>query len=995
MMQALRFSFFLLLASWSVFAQQQVVRGVVKDTRTGQPLAGASIYLRGSLNIGTVSDENGAFELQLPSSEGTLVVSFIGYKEKTITVSTATGTTLTVFMDEDIARLGEVVVSGLASQTKRANLATSVPKLTAAELTGGTTQQTLDGALYGKFTGAAVTSSSGAPGGGIAVRLRGLTSITGSSQPLYIIDGVYVDNSSIPAGLNLVSRAAAGGSQSNQDNPSNRIADLVPEDIESIEVLKGPSASAIYGSRAAAGVIIINTKRGEKGFRVNFDQNIGQTSMINPLGQRQWDEQKVQQYVPDELNNFIQARDNGQIFDYERELYGHRGRLLNSHLSVSGGSDKTSFYSSFLLKDEEGIVKNTGYEKTSFRLNLAHKITDRIRLNLGGNYIQSSADRGFFNNDNSGTTMGISYISTYPWANLFPDANGNYPDNPYTSSNFLQTRDLITNNESVRRLIMGATLDAELLQTRRSQLRFVGTAGLDTYTLTTTAIFPRTLQFQREGRGTNGAVIVGNTNLVNKTFQGFLVHEFFPNAKWSFSTQAGILYLDFTRNTVLSTATQLIGSQTNLTQAGSFAVEQFIVPEKDFGYYVQEEINFDDKLIATVGVRADKSSNNGDANRIYYFPRANVALNLHNFDFWQSVAEASRISQWKLRAAYGEAGRFANFGSIFTPFSNVVIDGLPGSLIGAVQGNTAIGPERQTELEFGTEIGFFNGRISFEANYYIKTAKDLLLTAQAPGSSGFVSFIRNAAEMQNKGIELSLRAQVIKTNTFEWNSSVNWWRNQGVVTRLDVPAFNVGAFGATLGTFRIEEGKSPTQIVGIDPDGDPQTGLKVLGDATPDFQMGWQNFLSYRNWELSFLWHWKKGGDAINLTFLLFDLSRTSPDYDDRDLDPTGQLNNGDYRISQLGNSAAVFVEDASYVRLREMGLFYNFKQQQLSGLFGNGFVRGIRLGVSAYNLLNFFRYRSYDPEVSNFGQDGISSVVDVAPFPSARRVYFHVGFRF
>lgn len=358
--------------------------------------------------------------------------------------------------------------------------------------------QTLDGALAGKFSGAIVSSNSGAPGGGMSVKLRGITSVFGNSQPLYIVDGVYVDNSSISAGLNAVSAAAGGGSSSNQDNPSNRIADLDPNDIENIEILKGASAAAIYGSRAAAGVVIITTKSGRSGkTQIQLTQSLGFNSAINLLGMRNYDEDKVRASFGDAaVPNFIAARDSGRLVDYEDELYGDTGFISNTAFNITGGNDRTGFFAGFSHKNEEGIVKRTGYEKTSVRLNLNHKISDQLKIGLNSNYINSSTDRGFFNNDNTGTTIGIALTGTPPWVDLFPDANGNYPDNPNGASNPLQTRDLITNNEEVNRVIMGGSVEWDIYNTSRSSLKLTARAGLDSYDLLTKAIFPKVLQFQ-------------------------------------------------------------------------------------------------------------------------------------------------------------------------------------------------------------------------------------------------------------------------------------------------------------------------------------------------------------------------------------------------------------------------------------------------------------------------------------------------------------------
>ncbi len=965
---------------------QFTATGTVQDT-DGEPLIGVSIVVKGTA-LGTVTDLDGSFSLQVPSDPAVLVFSYTGYASQEVEVSAA-NPRVEVTLETATTLLDEVVVTGLATTVKRANLANSVASIDARKLTGVTTQQTMDGALYGKFTGANISANSGAPGGGITVKLRGITSLTANSQPLYIIDGVYLDNSAIKAGFDVVSLSQAGGSTSVQDDPSNRIADIDPEDIERIEILKGASAAAIYGSRAGAGVVIITTKRGQAGkTRVNLSQSFGANMLLKKLGQRQWDEQKVEQFFgAAEVPNFVAARNAGKIFDYEEELYGNTGFLSNSRVSVSGGDDRTKFFGGLTYKNEDGIVKNTGYEKTSVRLNLDRKISDWLDLGVSTNYIHSSADRGYFNNDNSGTTLGISFVGTPPWVDLHPDENGVFPDNPLGSANFLQTAEQVTNNESVDRVIVGGNLKARLISRDNQSLNFILRGGVDYYTLSTTAIFPRTLQFQKNGNGTDGASIQGVTRNTNKNIAAFLVHSYYTDGGVNFRTQVGVTAEDFNQNTIRGTATFLVGTQTNLDQAGSIQVEQNRILQEDRGFFIQEEVNINDQVILTAGLRGDRSSNNGDPTDMNFYPKASAAINLHQFDFWNS----SLLDQLKLRVAFGQSGNFPRFGATFTSLAPVVIGGSTGSIIGTQRGNTSLGPERQTEIEGGFDVGLLGNKLNLEFTYYNKTIDDLVLNVNVPPSSGFIQQWLNVGSIENRGVELGLSATPIARPDFSWDFTTNFWLNRAEVTELRVPAFVTGAFGATLGTYYIQEGKSPTQLVGIGPaerdeDGD---GLVVYGDAEPDFNVSWFNTLQYGNWDLTFLWHWKQGGDNINLTTLLSDIFGTSPDFDDKTLDPSGQLTNGNYRLSQLGVSAEPFIEDASYIRLREVALYYRIPRSVFNDILG------LRIGVSGRNLLNFFDYNSYDPEVSNFGTNAISSVVEVTPFPSSKRVFFHINASF
>ncbi len=792
--------------------------------------------------------------------------------------------------------------------------------------------------------------------------------------------------------MNAVSAAAAGGSASNQDNPSNRIADINPEDIANIEILKGASAAAIYGSRAAAGVIIITTKRGKAGeTKFKFSQSTGWTSALNLLGTRDYTEQRVRDTFGDAAAaDFVAANNAGTLVDYEDEIFGENGFLSISNFSMSGGDAKSKFYAGVTHNNEQGIVKNTGYEKTSLRLNLDHRAKDWLKFSLSSNYIYSSADRGFFNNDNSGTTIGIALTATRPWDNLFPNADGIYPNHPNNSSNPLQTRDLMTNNEKVNRFIVGGSANLDIYKNDNSGLELILRGGVDVYGLQSRAIFPKELQFQKPPGGLNGVSVQGDVQNKNYNLSAFLVHNFNTSNDISFTTQAGLTNEFFDQNSELITASGLVASETNVDQAANTGVNQTRLKQEDSGFFAQEEINFQDMFIATFGVRGDKSSNNGDANELAYYPKGSLAVNINEFGFW---SESSKWNQFKLRAAYGEAGNFPPFGALFTSYNAFSTDGVLGiSLIG-IRGDANLKSERQKELEFGSDMSFFDGRVELTGTYYIKTIDDLILRAALEPSTGYTTQFVNAGEMQNKGIELALNTTPIKTDDFQWDLGINWFKNKSEITRLDVPAFNIGAFGATLGTYRIEEGESATQIVGIGPN-PGENGFQKWGDAEPDFQMAFNNNIRYKNIELSFLWQWKKGGDNVNLTTLLTDLNGTSHDYDDIALDPDGVLGNGRYRVSQLGSSAEVFVEDASYVRLRELGLYYTLPSKLLAGVIG-GNIDSVRLGFSGTNILNFFDYNSYDPEVSNFGGNTPFTGVEVTPFPSSKRYLFHLAVNF
>lgn len=996
--------YFKLLAVFSVIffstqiaKAQYTVSGTVTDASTGETLVGVTVF-DAATNAGTSTNIEGEYSLELPAGETSLRFSSVGFITQNIEVTGENGeeVTLDVELRPDVANLEELVVTGLASSIKRENLANAITKVDADQLVERTPPQTLDAAFKGKIPGVSIRSQSGAPGGGINVQMRGVSTLgAGSSQPLYVIDGVYVNNDAISNSRYLTT----GANSTAEDNSANRLSDINPEDIQSIEVLKGPSAAAIYGQRANAGVIIITTKQGQSGkTQVNFSQDVGFNNALNLQGVAEWNEEKVEIYstvfgrnVNNELTAYNQAANAGQLHDYEDILYGNRGMISQTNIGISGGNNSTSFYLSGTTRSEDGIIENTGFERNSLRLNVDHRINDNISVASRSSYMYSDNQRGFTGNQNgTGGSIGYALAYTPTYAQLFPDEQGNYPNNPYFSDNMLSIVANAVNNQNVQRLIQGIQVDADIISNESGNLSLSVDGGIDYLTFKSMVWMPTFLQNQQSNANPGDVVHTIEDNF-NSNIQAVLSFATSVN-ELQLNTQAGFSRFDQLQNRNVVRGQGLVAGQTGTGNANiQSIINQSEVDVVDLSWFAQEEINWNDKVIATLGGRFDRSSLNASQDEYYFYPKASLAVNLLNFDF----IDDSILNQLKPRIAYGETGGLPNFGVTFRSMNAGNIGGFLATSVTTRDIDPNLKPERAKELEFGIDLAMLDNRLSLEATYYNKNVEDLILDEQVPASSGISVIATNAADLVNKGVELTLGLNPVRNPNLNWFSTILYWKNSSEITDLNIDGFTTGGFGTSLSNYLIQDGFSPTTIVGLPSVDDPSL-FTVYGDAQPDFEMSFSNeFNIYRNFDFSFLWHWKKGGDNINLSQLLTDAGGTSPDWNEN-IENT-DLANGVYpkgldRLINGGSGAYVY--DASYVKLREVGLYYTIPTNTLASFFGNS-VSKIKLGASANNVLLFSDYPSYDPETSVFGTQAINNSVEVTPFPTSRQFMFHVNIDF
>ena len=984
---------FSLFSIAALFGQALEISGTVTESLTGNPLPGANIAVKGT-NLGTASDRDGNFSMSLPNfGEATLVVTFIGYFSEEITLTQSTSD-LSITMKEDVLKVSEIVVTGLATSVKRRNLANSVGTVSAKELIP-VPAQTLERALNGKIAGVTVTQNTGAPGGGISINLRGTSTITGSTQPLYVVDGVIISNAAIQSGLDLITDATGAGSATPQGQPTNRIADLNPNDIANIEVLKGASAAAIYGSKASNGVVIITTKSGVVGeTRIDVTQQIGFTSILNKIGARRFTAATAEaQYGQKGLDAF--NANGGKFIDQEDVLFGETGFLSETTLSVRGGSERTQFYISGLVQDEDGIVKNTGYQKFSGRVNINHKISDRLKIAAYTTFARTESDRSITGNENAGTTtLGFALAFTPSFVDIeAKDENGNFVANSVAGagSNPAESVALLKNKETVYRTINSLRLDWNLMRSENQTLDFNAIGGVDFFSAEHFVFSPNELQFERDS-ALPGESINGETVSIFSNLYFNATHSYTTAGNIMFRTTAGLQFENRNQNNVLVNANGLIQTQSSVDQAASIQVFQTINKQRERGFFAQEEIDWNEKIYLTGAVRGDASSANGDTEKYYLYPKASASLRLSEFMDMSSFA-----SEFKLRVAYGETGNLPKANAKFSNLITETIGGQTGLRPDPLTGDPNIKPERTKEIEMGFDATILNGNGTIEVTYYRQNIEDLILEAEVPFSSGFSAISTNAGEMRTTGWEFSLGLTPIRSKNLNWTSRINFFTTDTEITKLNVDPFGHGGFALFLGEMRVQKGFSPTAIVGAESVfNDDGTIDNILGNANPDFNMSFNNNIKFGNFDLSFLWDWQKGGDVINLGKLLTDLGGTSADFDDEVTFtlPDGTTSTGPagtQRLTVLGTITAPYIESASYIKLRELSLSYSLPSSMVNNMFG-GQLSYLRLGVAGRNLIMIADYSGYDPEVSQFG-NVVARGLDTLPFPSSRQFYFNVAF--
>jgi TonB-linked SusC/RagA family outer membrane protein len=967
----------------ALLAQQRRLVGSVRVEGTAEPISGAIVsVINGTAAAQT--DDQGRFTLIVPSAAQRLRVRALGYGARDIAAPGAD--TVTLFLTRAALTLDQVVVTGQATVISKRNAITSTSNVDSAEL-NRVPAPAVDIALAGKIAGANIQTNSGAPGGGAQIQIRGSNTVIGASDPLIVVDGVIYSNASIPSGLYTVTGSgSASGTGPTQDDVANRLADLNPNDIVNIEVLKSAAASSIYGSKAANGVVIITTNRGQAGKpRAHITQRLGWSSLLRGPGERVLDVATAEQIYtsPEDASVIEGLAVNGKLpfYDHLKELAGGKAPASETQVDVGGGSGNTTYYVSGDVKRDNGIIHNTFAERQALRLNLNQHLSERLDLGVTSAFVHSNSDRGFINNDNTGAgmTYALAYIPSFV---PLLDANGHFrvPEFTYLGSNPLQTAALGKNGETVNRFTGGATLNANAWSNDKQSLRLIGAAGADIFSQRDAIIAPPELFFQASLQNP-GASTLSNGDARYVNWNANAIHTYTPGSLFQTTTSAGLQYEDRQLEISRATARGLLPGQSNITQGSVFGEQQEnLSTERTIALYGQEQVMaFDERLTIEAGLRAERSSVFGNTNKFYVFPKTGASYRFPDL--------LGSGSDFKLRAAYGETGNQPLFGQKFTTLSTTVIGGNVGTNVAGISGAPDIEPERVKELEGGFDAATWGGRATLEVTAYKRRTTNLLLNRTPAPSSGFTQVILNGGQLSNEGIETALALQVIKRGDFAWLSRTTYSHDHSNVDKLPVPGFRppTAGFGLAFGEFFLQPGRPIDQIIGqtaLNPDGSFVVGY--MGHASPTYQMGFGNDFTYRFATLSVLVELQKGGVAQNQTLSLYDCNQLAPDQ----ATPEGQARANACLNTGIANP---FVQSTDFVRLREVKLAFALPQRY-ARVFGSSDVQAV---VSGRNLWLHTKYFGYDPESSNYGQQAITRNVDLGPYPPSRQFLFSLAVGF
>jgi TonB-linked SusC/RagA family outer membrane protein len=957
--------------------QTRTITGTVVDAASGQPLPFAQVAAPGTpaqTNTGT----DGRFSISVANGPVRLLARAIGYRATEVDVPQSQST-VELRLNRDVFKLEEVVVTGRETGIERQNLAHAVTVVPATELVVASAAS-VEQSLQGKVSGAVIRTNSGAPGGGVSVTLRGVTSIIGSTSPLYVVDGVIISDAVAQPGTEIItnSTGSPGGFTSPTENGVNRVADINPDDIENVEVLKGASAAAIYGSKASAGVIIITTKRGRQGpAQFNLRQQLGVSAISRKVGFRRFESLAEAQSVYGNAAEYW----TGEYFDHESLLMGRKPLSYETTGDVAGGTEDMRYFASGLVRHEGGIIANTFADKQALRVNLDKFVGSRLSFAIGSQLIRTESDRGLTQNDNNGTSLYGALTGTPTFIDLRQRPDGTFPINPYSGSNPFETVAKVKNNEKVWRFLGNGRVNYDVLTGATSRLRLTGNAGADWFQQKNDVFSPPDVQFEGND-GLPGTTVLSLTENLNINLSGGAVHTYEKSGRFRAITSLGAQYEYGEASQVRNRAQNLVGGVRTISAGTVQNSVSGLGRAKDFGFYLQEEVLFNDRLLVTGGIRGDQSSVNSDDQKVFYYPKASVSYRFPSF--------LNVVEDLKVRLAYGQSGNQPGYGQKFTVLAPGNINGLGTYQIAGSTAAPDLRPERQVEIEGGVDATLFRGKVRLELTAYDKTIKDLLLSRSLPPSTGFGVEVLNAGRIRTRGLEASLAAD-FRGRTFEWQPRLNFalWRCK--VLELPGGEFRPGGFGASFGERRLQQGESCTQIIGNDsmPDGTRVVGK--IGDDRPDFTIGWANDFRYKRLNLYFLWDWQKGGRMMNFNAWIIDLFANTADY----VNGENGKPSGEERFAHWGKQSAIYFQDASYLKLREAAI-----SLQVPMSFVHSFWRGARslgLSIRGRNLLVFTPYYRGDPEFSQTPNVGPASAArwDIWAYPPTRSVWFSLDLSF
>lgn len=1006
------------------------VSGKITST-TGSSVESVAVTVKGT-KYGGLADNNGLYSFTAPLTAGkyTLVFAGVGFQqqESALTVGADKNYTVDVVMSEKISKLDEVVVTGTSAGTTRRQLGSYVSSVKAEDLNKGATGNVL-AALQGKTAGAQISQNSGDPAGGISVRLRGISSISSSSEPLYIIDGVIVNN-----GTNRVTNTSGnydGGSFVGNIGQS-RLVDINPNDIERVEVLNGAAAAAIYGSRANAGVVQIFTKKGKSGApTISFSTNYTSSKLRKKLDVNQSPTKfggptdgpgaQTQDVLSPALTNTTAVT----RYDYQDYIFRNANGTDNN-LSISGGTDKTKYYLSGSYLFNQGIVPNTDFQRFSFRSNIDQVLNKWASFNLGLNYVNSSANEkpdgnSFFSPMNSVTIIGNFH-------NIWQrDALGNIQAiGERGRANPVSVIEDIKQKQTTNRVI--ANMGLKLKPIKRLTIDY--TMGIDNYTQNGNTYIPPfayNVSTAFYGGGPtldptqNGYSSTANNNFfaINHDINATYSIDINPNinsvTQVGFSQQYEKNNYSLLQGRGLAPFVQTVNGASTILPGVDERSEISVS-----GTFVQQNFKYRNQFFVTGAVRVDGSSVFGKDQRNQTYYKASGSYVISGTDFWSKMGVSKWWDLFKVRIAYGESGNLTGIGaySRFNTYASSSYLGRTSLNSSGTLANENVKPERQQETEYGFDLSFLNNRLGLTVNIYNKKVKDLLINRFIAPTSGFSSLLDNYGSLENKGYEVVLTGTPVSRKDLKWEITgiYNHNRNKAVSIgqALTLLSTNAGApvaiiegqpIGVFYGTFfatdasgnqlknaagipQMEAGVQNSALV-YTPGRNTTTGLpsgstlrRIIGNPNPDYTASLVNEVTYKKLSLRVQIDAVRGGNVFNADF------RTRQgvgngkvaEQEQRGQLPRGYVS-GVYAIEQWR------IDDGSFTKLRELSLTYNI-----------GKVKGfsdLSVSFSGRNLISWDNYNGYDPEVNAGGQSTILRGIDFGAVPIPRTFSFGIQAKF